>query len=225
MNTTGASGPFRFMECSLLPVSTGLHAQTLRELRAAVPEIPESSLYYHFWGRMLRPHIAESEFNNDFASWADGGLGDTELAEALSAINPVKCKDLGELRSILEDILESRIDQGDFVTWKKADREFFFIACRKFMFDTGKVTTSLEDFPLAVKTASRQSFFHHFLDGRRRSPEGKDDFSLWLEQFGEKTEEVRRLLGRVDSYLFSLGELKGQIVSILEKGLGKGRTG
>ena len=112
MNTTGASGPFRFMECSLLPVSTGLRAQTLRELRSAVPEIPDSSLYYHFWGRMLRPHIAESEFNNDFASWADGGLGDTELAEALSAINPVKCKDLGELRSILEDILESRIDRG-----------------------------------------------------------------------------------------------------------------
>ena len=224
MDIPGANSPFRFMECCLLPVSTGFRAQTLRELRSAVPEIPESSLYYHFWGRMLRPHIAESEFNNDFASWADGGLGDTELAEALSAINPVKCKDLGELRSILEDILEARLDQGDFLSWKKADREFYFIACKKFMFDTGRRTECLEDFPGAVKTSSRQSFFHHFLDGRRRSREGKDDFSLWLEQFGERTEDIRARLSRVDSYLFSLGELKGQIVTLLEKGLGKGGT-
>jgi len=224
MDIPGANSPFRFMECCLLPVSTGFRAQTLRELRSAVPEIPESSLYYHFWGRMLRPHIAESEFNNDFASWADGGLGDTELAEALSAINPVKCKDLGELRSILEDILEARLDQGDFLSWKKADREFYFIACKKFMFDTGRRTECLEDFPVAVKTSSRQSFFHHFLDGRRRSREGKDDFSLWLEQFEERTEDIRARLSRVDSYLFSLGELKGQIVTLLEKGLGKGGT-
>jgi hypothetical protein len=157
-------------------------------------------------------------------SWADSGLGDLELAEELSAINPVKSQNLEELRSILEDILEARLEAGDFISWKKADREFYFIACKKFMFDTGRQTESLEDFPVAVKTSSRQSFFHHFMDGRRRSPEGKDDFSLWLEQFGESTEDVRARLSRVDSYLFSLGELKGQIVTLLEKGLGKGGT-
>ncbi len=216
--------PFCFKECSLLPISTGIRAQTLRELRSAIPEIPESSLYYHFWGRMLRPHIPESEFNNDFASWADSGLGDIELAEELSAINPVKNQNLDELRSILEDILEARLEAGDFTSWKKADREFYFIACKKFMFDTGRRTECLEDFPVAVKTSSRQSFFHHFLDGRRRSREGKDDFSLWLEQFEERTEDIRARLSRVDSYLFSLGELKGQIVTLLEKGLGKGGT-
>lgn len=219
MRNTEKILPFRFMECALLALGTGIRAQTLRELRAALPDIPESSLYYHFWGRMLRPHIAESEFNNDFASWADSGLGDTELAEALSAINPVKYQNLEELRLLLEDILEARLDTGDFMSWKKSDREFYFIACRKLMFDTGRETSSLRDFPVAVKTASRESFFHHFMDGRRRSPEGKDDFSLWLEQFGEETSDVRSRIGKVDSYLFSLGELKGQIVSILEKGL------
>jgi len=168
---------------------------------------------------MLRPHIAESEFNNDFASWADSGLGDIELAEALSAINPVACADLGEIRSILEDILDARLENVDFMSWKKSDREFYFIACTKMMFDTGREVFSLKDFPLAVKTASRQSFFHHFIDGRRRSPEGKDDFSLWLEQFGEETEPLRKSLRAIDSYLFSLGELKGQVVSLLEKNL------
>ncbi len=87
------------------------------------------------------------------------------------------------------------------------------------MFDTGRETDSLRNFPLAVKTASRESFFHHFLEARRRSSEGKDDFSLWLEQFGSETEAVRKRLEKVDSYLFSLGELRNRIVSILEKGL------
>ena len=224
MTEHGKTLPFRFMECALLTLSTGVRAQSIRELRSALPQTPLSSIYYHFWGRMLRPHIAESEFNNDFASWADSGLGDIELAEALSAINPVACADLGEVRSILEDILDARLESGDFMSWKKSDREFYFIACTKMMFDTGREVSSLKDFPLAVKTASRQSFFHHFIDGRRRSPEGKDDFSLWLEQFGEATEPLRKSLGAIDSYLFSLGELKGQVVSLLEKNLrGRGK--
>ena len=213
--------PFKFMECSLLPLSTGIRVQTLRELRAALPSVPLSSIYYHFWGKMLRPHIAESEYINDFASWADSSLGDVELAEALSAINPVS-SDLEEIRSVLADVLDGRLEDEDFLSWKKSDREFYFIACKKLMFDTGRETAKLHDFPLAVKTASRQSFFHHFLDARRRSPEGKDDFTLWLEQFGRETEGVRRQLERVDSYLFSLGELRNQIVSIFEKGLQEG---
>ncbi|PKL02119.1 MAG: hypothetical protein CVV55_06070, partial [Synergistetes bacterium HGW-Synergistetes-2] len=81
MKEHGTTLPFRFMECALLTLSTGVRAQSIRELRTALPQTPLSSIYYHFWGRMLRPHIAESEFNNDFASWADSGLGDIELAE------------------------------------------------------------------------------------------------------------------------------------------------
>ncbi|GAB1399966.1 hypothetical protein MASR2M79_05990 [Aminivibrio sp.] len=143
--------PFKFMECSLLPLSTGIRVQTLRELRAALPSVP------------------------------------------LSAINPVTT-DLGEIRSLLEDILDGRLEEDGFMSWKKSDREFYFIACKKLMFDTGRETDFLRNFPLAVKTASRESFFHHFLDARRRSSEGKDDFSLWLEQFGSETEAVRRRL-------------------------------
>lgn len=207
--------PFRFMDCSLLTASTGLRVQSLRELRAALPVAPVSSIYYHFWGRMLRPHIAESEYNNDFASWADSALGDAELAEELSAINAADCSGLEEVRAVLEDILDAHLDRGDFLSWKKGDREFHFIACTKLMFDTGREVSSLRDFIEAVRTTSLQSFFHHYIDGRRRSAEGKDDFTAWLEQFGAGTERLRTSLQSVDTYLFSLGELKTQVVSIL----------
>lgn len=209
--------PFRFMDCSLLTVSTGMRAQSLRELRTALSTVPVSSIYYHFWGRMLRPHIAESEYNNDFATWAESGLGDMELAEELSAVNAADCSGMEEVREIVADILDAHLDRDDFMSWKKSDREFFFIGCTKLMFDTGREVSSLGEFARAVGTSSLQSFFHHYIDGRRRSEEGKDDFSLWLEQFGDETGALRGALQSVDSYLFSLGELKSQVVAILER--------
>ncbi|MEA4872855.1 MAG: DUF5752 family protein, partial [Synergistaceae bacterium] len=68
----------------------------------------------------------------------------------------------------------------------------------------------------AVKNISRESFFYHFIDGRRRSPECKDDFTIWLEQCSDKTAELRKKLKNVDSYLFSLTELQRQVFSIFD---------
>ena len=84
------------------------------------------------------------------------------------------------------------------------------------VFDTGTEAASLEEFPDAVRNCSRESFFYHFIDGRRRSPECKDDFTLWLEQFPEESASLRKRLKNVDSYLFSLSELKAQVLSIID---------
>lgn len=209
--------PFKFMECAVIPIATGIKAQNLRELQTGLTQIPDSSIYFHFWGRMLRPHISESEFNNDFASWIYSSLRDLKLAEVLSAINPVKFQNFDFIRTAILDVLEERLENEDFLSWKKADRNFHFLACRKLMFETGKETLTLEEFPAAVKHTSRESFFYHFIDGRRRSQECKDDFTIWLEQFPDTTDDLRKQLKRVDSYLFSLTELQRQVFSILDK--------
>lgn len=208
--------PFKFMECAVLPLATGISAQNLRELYSGLKKVPDSSIYFHFWGRMLRPHISESEFNNDFASWTNNSLRDFSLAEALSAINPVKFQDFNNIRSLILNILEKNIEKEDFLSWKKSERDFHFIACKKLMFKTDKEISRLDDFSEAVKETSRESFFYHFIDGRRRSPECKDDFTLWLEQFPDKTTELRKKLKKVDSYLFSLTELQRQVFSIFD---------
>ena len=209
--------PFKFMECAVLPLATGIKAQNLRELQTGLTQIPDSSIYFHFWGRMLRPHISESEFNNDFASWVHSSLRDLKLAEALSAINPVKFQNFDYIRTAILEILEKRLENEDFLSWKKADRDFYFLACKKLMLETGKQALTLEEFPAAVKQTSRESFFYHFIDGRRRSLECKDDFTVWLEQFPDETDDLRKRLSKVDSYLFSLTELQVQVFSILHK--------
>ncbi|MBC7078714.1 MAG: hypothetical protein H5T92_10485, partial [Synergistales bacterium] len=58
--------PFELKDCEIVMVSTGLRAQTMRELKDALKEAPDGSLLYHFWGWMLRPYLSESEYNNDF---------------------------------------------------------------------------------------------------------------------------------------------------------------
>lgn len=209
--------PFKFMESALIPLATGIRAQTLRELYAGLTRVPDSSVYFHFWGRMVRPHISESEFNNDFASWVNSSLRDFKLAEALSAINPVKFQNFDDIRKVVLNILDKRLETEDFLSWKKSDRDFHFLACRKLMFETGRQTLSLEEFPTAVKHTSRESFFYHFIDGRRRSPECKDDFTVWLEQFSDVTADLRRKLKNVDSYLFSLTELQRQVFTIFDE--------
>ena len=208
--------PFKFMECAVLPLATEIKAQNLRELHAGLSQVPDSSIYFHFWGRMVRPHISESEFNNDFASWVNSSLRDFMLAEALSAINPVKFQNFDNIRAMTLDILEKRLENEDFLSWKKSDRNFHFIACKKLMFETGSQTSVLDDFPAAVKHTSRESFFYHFIDGRRRSPDCKDDFSVWLEQFSDETADLRKKLKNVDSYLFSLTGLQRQVFSIFD---------
>lgn len=208
--------PFKFMECAVLPLATGIRAQNLRELHTGLTQVTDSSIYFHFWGRMVRPHISESEFNNDFASWTNSSLRDFKLAEALSAINPVKFQKFDNIRAMILNILENRLENEDFLSWKKSDRDFHFIACKKLMFETEKEVSVLDYFPNAVKNISRESFFYHFIDGRRRSPECKDDFTVWLEQFSDKTTELRKKLKNVDSYLFSLTELQRQVFSIFD---------
>ena len=84
------------------------------------------------------------------------------------------------------------------------------------MFETGRETSALDDFPAAVKHTSKESFFYHFIDGRRRSSDCKDDFTIWLEQFSDETADLRKKLKNVDSYLFSLTELQRQVFSIFD---------
>ncbi len=209
--------PFKFIESAVLPLATGIRAQTLRELQTGLSQVDDSSIYFHFWGRMIRPHISESEFNNDFASWVNSSLRDFKLAEGLSAINPVKFQNFDDIRNVILNILDKRLENDDFLSWKKSDRDFHFIGCRKLMFDTGREIASLEEFPDSVRNASRESFFYHFIDGRRRSPECKDDFSIWLEQFNGATYSLRKKLKNVDSYLFSLTELQHQVFRIIDE--------
>ncbi|MBL3592618.1 MAG: hypothetical protein JMJ93_03785 [Synergistaceae bacterium] len=199
--------PFQFKSCELVPLSTGLRSQSLEELASHLQAAPKGSLHYHFWGRLLRPQIGESEFGNDFASWAESELHDRTLAERLSAINPSDHADLESLREEVLGIIEERLDEEERLHWTRAERPFFFSRAQMLVFDSGLWAATPKEMGKRCREIERSSIFYHFIDARRRTEHHDDDFSCWLEAF-EETEETRRKLRYLDPYLLSLEELR-----------------
>ena len=147
----------------------------------------------------------------------DKSLRDQALAERLSVINPSHYEDLGALKNRLLDILDERLVQGDFLTWAKGEMEFVFLKAQMIIFNSGIRIMQPKDLAPAVAQAPTGSIFYHFIDAQRRSPICCDDFSYWLEQFGDETAEARKKISMIDPYLFSLSELRDLIVRALNK--------
>jgi hypothetical protein len=199
--------PFAVTDCAMLSIATGVSAQNLRELRDRLSEVPESSIYYHFWGMRLRPRFEEPIYNNDFAHWAQEGLHDRRLAERLGVIDPPSFNDLSELRAELIDVIEERLEESEYVPWAKPDQGFRFIRSILVVFDTGVRIKRPEELREILPTLSHSSLYYHFIDARRRSPEGEDDFRSWLGGFGDQFTNLQDEIATIDPYFTSLSNL------------------
>ena len=211
---------FRFKECTLLPISTGIQARNLRELREGIEEVVPSCLYYHFWGRLLSPQFPESEYVNDFASWAKVYLHEDALSEKLSALDLNHRNDIEDIREELLDILDETLSSEYFISWKEADRTFHFTRAHLIVVEIALTADSPQTLPRAIASSSRGSVFFHFIEAKWRNREDRrDDYSKWLECFGEGTRKARDELAIFDPYLYSLSDLRERLVSILESTL------
>ncbi|MFO7654655.1 MAG: DUF5752 family protein [Candidatus Krumholzibacteriia bacterium] len=200
--------PFLLRDCSLIARATGRRAQNLRELRDGLLVIEERIIYYHFWGRLLRPHFDDPEFPNDFASWARHALHDHVLAERLAVVDPSEHATLEDLRQELIDICEDRLDESEMVPWAQQDRQFHFITAEIVVFGTGRVLQDPRELSEVMPLLSRGSIFYHVIDARRRNEQGMDDFRVWLRGFGGRWEELEDSLARVDPFMGTLAELR-----------------
>lgn len=202
---------FAIKDCALAAIATGKRAQNLRELRNSIVEIHPGSIYYHFWGGLLRPRFDDPEYNNDFAWWARHGLHDTRLAERLGVIDPTDYHDLEKLRQELVGVVEERLDETEWVPWSRSDKQFHFIRSQIVVFDTHKRIESPRELAKAVPIMSVGSIFYHFIDARRRTENSVNDFEAWLTGFGTEFEDLRRNIAEIDPYFVSLSELREQL--------------
>ena len=191
----------------MLSIAIGASAQNLRELRDRLRSVPASSLYFHFWGARLRPGFEEPEYNNDFALWARHGLNDRALAERLSVIKPPSFGDLEALREELVEVVEQRLYEREVVPSAPADQEFHFIRSTLVVLDTGTRLENPEALGAALPRLSPGSLFYHFIDARRRPPEGIDDFRAWLSGFGDRYAGLIKRIAEIDPYFVTLTRL------------------
>lgn len=212
------SNPFLIKDCDLIALATGLVAQNLRELRDRVAQVEWQSLYYHFFGGLLRPVFNDPDYRNDFAIWADRSLRDNRLAERLGMVDPLKYHDMEDLRSALLDILEDRLaeEEGTF-HWVKSGHEFFFLTAQVVVFNTEMKVEDPCEMAVLFPKLSTGSIFYHFIEARRRVPGGKDDFTFWLEGMNHEYRDLCERLAQVDFYYGSLTNLRDELTEAFQE--------
>jgi hypothetical protein len=213
-STNKANLPFTIKDCALIQIATGVRAQNVRELRDRLLSVPAGCIDYHFWGGLLRPSFDDPEYSNDFAAWARHGLHDYRLAERLAVIDPAEFSDIESLRRELVDIIESRIDEGDYGSWAKPDEQFQFIRSRLVVFDTGRRLTHPRELPQALPSLSVGSIYYHFVDARRRPPLRVDDFRAWFAGYQDEFKDLGDTFAEVDPYFGTLIELRDELARL-----------
>lgn len=215
MDSMGRVEPFAVMDCALASLAVGRRAQSLRELKTQIQEVPPDSLYHHFWGTLLRPRFSDREYNNDFASWARHSLHDNRLAERLAVIDPTDYPDLEGLRAELVDVIDERLDESETVPSARVDQMFYFLRSIVVVFDTYVRIEHPRDLGAAVAGMSTGSVFYHFIDARRRTANGVDDFRAWFESWGDEFEDLRMKLAGIDPYFDALPALRQRLSHLL----------
>lgn len=214
-----APGAFLVRDCALIALATGKKARLLQTFRQIVAEIDAASIYHHFWGGLLQPRFEEREYNNDFASWVQRGLHDAVLAEQLASINPLAFSELEALRREILDLIDARLDEVDHLAWLPATQQFEFICAQIVVFDANRQLTAPEELVEVVPRLSTSSIFYHFVDARRRTADGRDDFSDWLMAFDGRYEPLRQRLAGVDPYFGNLSELREELSEVFSEHL------
>ncbi|MAS41284.1 MAG: hypothetical protein CMK33_06175 [Porticoccaceae bacterium] len=217
MNADTADGRpevFAVRDCAMVALATGRRAQNLKELRTELQAVDTSSIYFHFWGVLLQPGFEEREYNNDFAEWVRHQLHDPVLAERLGVIDPSDYADLEQLRAELCDTVEARLDERETIAWSLPDQQFEFRRSQIVVFRTPDCIAEPADLPGALGHMSTSSLFYHFIDARRRVPDGSDDFRAWLGQWGDEHRALIDALAGVDPYFTTLVDLRQRLAAL-----------
>jgi hypothetical protein len=126
------------------------------------------------------------------------------------------------LRQAVIEVVETRMDEDPMSPRIEAEQPFFFMRSQIVVFDTALRIDQPEALVDLTAQLTSGSLFYHFIDARRRSAIGKDDFSEWLTAKGPAYAPLVEALAVVDPYFNSLLELRDQLAAIFGAHLKKG---
>lgn len=211
-----AATPFFINDCAIAPIATGLKARSLTEFRDRIETIHHGCIYFHFWIGRLRTAYEYKEHRNDFAQWSHKALHDDFLAERLELLDPTQ-DDLETLRIKLIELVDERIDELEVLPSAHKSDQFHFINSKIIVFKTPLKLENPSELPLIIPQLTRSSIFYHFIDSRRRTAGHKDDFSIWLESYGNEYRILIEQLKDIDPYFISLQDLQDKLTSITKE--------
>jgi hypothetical protein len=144
-------------------------------------------------------------------------LGDRVLAERLGILDPYEFPSLGELRAATLEVIDERLGESTMIPWARPGDELYFMEATTVVFDTGIRISHPRELAVAIGTMTGGSVYFHFLEARRRSPFGKDDFTAWLHENNdsEKNRPYIEALARIDFYFHTLPHLRKELTKVL----------
>lgn len=224
MSDTVRPGPLKLRGCAFTALSTGEKATNLKELRDRILRVPVQSLYYHFWGRLLRPVLEQHNYVNDFGNWVGHELRDWLLAERLALVDPGDETDIETLRDRLSDLLEEHLANGGRRAETADDGAFHFIEGQMVIFDAGREVRTPAELARILPDLDGSIVYYHVIDARHRSPGGRSDFEAWLAEWGEPFQPLVDRLGALDVYFTPLSRLQQDLARLLEAHLTQNGT-
>jgi hypothetical protein len=102
-----AGKEFYFIKSVGYVLPTGYSAGDLKEFKEILEKVDISSMYHHIFEARLRLENSE----NDFSNWFEHSLGEKELADKISKLDPY-CYALEDLRGIVVKMIEKRLEGG-----------------------------------------------------------------------------------------------------------------
>jgi hypothetical protein len=181
-------------------------------------QVSVSTVFYHTHERFLTHQFQTLDFNNDFAEWTARALQEQAVAEKLSAVELLDYTSLEDLRNALIKAIESSSElySGRPRTCPPGD-EFHFCQVKSFIMPTGMTASSLEEFAENVTRCTNSSIFFHLFEARLRLEHKTNDFSLWLNDLGER--RLADEIDRLDPHSMSLEQLKQQMYILCRRRL------
>jgi hypothetical protein len=220
MNNTNkkALEPFRFFTRLHLTELTGLQATTLEEMVRILKKVPGSCIYHHTH-RFLQQHQHLSpEPPNDFAYWVANILGEGDLGERLASIDVVQFTSIRSLREKIIQTIENYLKAHPQANKRFAEEgdEFYFIKSVSFVIPTKYEVADLVEFIAILKKITLDSIYFHIFESRIRLGRKDNDFSNWFEH-SLQDKDLADKIARLDPYTYTMEQLRGAIVRIVEK--------
>jgi len=113
------------------------------------------------------------------------------------------------------------LEEREFIPWSSRDESFQFVRALLVILDTPKVLQNPHDLLDALKNMGQHSLFYHFIDSRRRTLEGADDFSEWLQSFGDEYKDLVQRFREINPYFITMQELNQKLIEVCEECLSK----
>ncbi|MEW6142778.1 MAG: DUF5752 family protein [Chloroflexota bacterium] len=211
-----AAAPFRFNSRTHLTELTGMKASNLKELADLLRQVPDSVIYYHTHHFFEEHHQLTPELSNDFAIWASDALGEDVLGESLASIDTFAFPNMAALRDRLIGIIEDYSSKQLYPRQAMEGRAFYFMKSVSVVLPSRYVVHDLREFVEALRKITPGSLYFHMFESRLRLGQGRNDFSIWLdENLGDK--ELADEVAHLDPYTYTLEGLRSALIQLIEK--------